>query len=99
MLTGNRDIIVHLLMSSPTQLVNLFSPNPNDTHSGRSTPSIVREVDSGRDSALTIDSNATGAISFDMQLIVTNAICPIPHQGSLSVLDPTCRRLLKIVFF
>ncbi len=54
-------------MSPTTQLVNLFSPNPNDTHSGRITPSSVGGVNSGKSSALTTDSNATGAVSLDMQ--------------------------------
>jgi hypothetical protein len=64
------------------------SINSNYTHSGRTTPSIIGGVNSGRASALTIDSNATGAISFNMQPDVNNVIHPIPHQGLLSVLDP-----------
>jgi len=67
-------------MSPPTQLVNPFSPNPNDTHSGRITPSSVGGVNSGKSSALTTDSNATGAVSLDMQQ--NHTICPIPRQGS-----------------
>ena len=70
------------------QLVNIFSPNPNDTHSGRTTPSSVRGAGSGRASALTVDSNATSNISFDMQCPPNTTIRPIPKQGSFIVMDP-----------
>jgi hypothetical protein len=74
-------------MSPPTcQLVNLFSPTPNDTHSGRTTPSSLGGATRGRSSPLTVDSNATGARSFDMQTEVM--IHPNPRQRSFSVADP-----------
>ena len=61
------------------QLVNLFSPNANDSHSGRTTPSGVGGATSGRAFALTVDSNATEGISFNAQTDAT--ICLIPCQG------------------
>jgi hypothetical protein len=76
-------------MLHPThQLVNIFSPNPNDTHSGRTTPSSVGGAGSGRASALTVDSNATSNVSFDMQCPPNTTIHPIPRQGSFVVMDP-----------
>jgi hypothetical protein len=76
-------------MSPPTcQLVNIFSPNPNDSHSGRTTPSCVGGAASGRASALTVDSNATSNISFDTQGPPNMTILPIPRQGSFIVMDP-----------
>jgi hypothetical protein len=74
-------------MSPPppiNQWVTLFSPKPNDPHSGRSTPSSVGGVSSGRASTLTVDSS--GAISFDTQF--NSTICPIPMQGPFAILDP-----------
>jgi len=74
-------------MSPPppiSQWVTLFSPKPNDPHSGRSTPSSVGGVSSGRASTLTVDSS--GAISFDTQF--NSTICPIPMQGPFAILDP-----------
>jgi hypothetical protein len=76
-------------MSPPTrQLVNIFSPNPNDSHSGRTTPSSVGGAASGRASALTVDSNATSNISFDTQGSPNMTICPIPRQGLFILTDP-----------
>jgi hypothetical protein len=76
-------------MSPPTcQLVNIFSPTPNDSHSGRTTPSSVGGAASGRASALTVDSNATSNISFDTQGPPNKTIRPIPRQGSFVVMDP-----------
>jgi len=76
-------------MSPPIhQLVNIFSPNPNDSHSGRTTLSSVGGVASGRASALTVDSNATSNISFDTQGPPNMTIYPIPRQGSFTVMDP-----------
>jgi hypothetical protein len=43
-------------MMPQTQLVNLFSPDPKNTHSGRTTPSSVGGVASGRPSVTTISS-------------------------------------------
>jgi hypothetical protein len=54
--------------------------SPYDSHSGRTTPSGVGGATSGRSSALTVDSNATGARSFDTQTEAT-------RQGSFSVVD------------
>jgi hypothetical protein len=54
-------------MSPPpptNQLVTLFSPTPNDPHSGRTTPSSVGGASSGRASAFTVDSS--GSILFDI---------------------------------
>jgi hypothetical protein len=73
-------------MSPPTQLVNLFSPNPNYTHSGRATPNSVGGATNGRSFVASV--NSSGAISFDTQLDLINAICPIPCQGLLSIFDP-----------
>jgi hypothetical protein len=76
-------------MSPPIhQLVNIFSPNPYDSHSGRTTPSSVGGVASGRASALTVDSTATSKISFDMQCPPNTTIRPIPRQGLFAVTDP-----------
>jgi hypothetical protein len=75
-----------LFMSPPThQLVNLFPPNPNDPHSGRTTPSSVAAATSGRSSALNVESS--GAIFLNMQPDLSNATHPIACQGSLSVLN------------
>jgi hypothetical protein len=76
-------------MSPPThQLVNIFSPSPNDSHSGRATPNCVGGAATGRASALTVDSNATSNISFDTQGPPNTTIRPIPRQGSFVVTDP-----------
>jgi hypothetical protein len=76
-------------MLHPTrQLVNIFSPNPNDTHSGRTTPSSVEGAGSGRASALTVDINATSNVSVDMQCPPNMTIRPIPRQGLFVVMDP-----------
>jgi hypothetical protein len=78
----------------PTQLVNLFSPNPDDTHSGRTTPSSVGGATS-RSSATTV--NSSGAVSLDAhQPDRSNAICPIACQGLLSVLDPDVLVIKKV---
>jgi hypothetical protein len=42
-------------MLPPTRLMNLFSPNPNDTHSSRTTPSSVGGTTSGRSTATTVN--------------------------------------------
>jgi hypothetical protein len=81
-------------MSPTTQLVNLFSPNPNDTHSGRTTPSNVGGATSDVSSVATVISSV--AISFDTQPDLTHVIRPILHQGSLSVIDLdalTCKKV------
>jgi hypothetical protein len=78
-------------MSPPplsNQLVNIFSPPPNDPSSGRTTPSSIGGASSGRASALTVGSTATSNISFDTQSPPNTTIRPIPRQGSFAVLDP-----------
>jgi hypothetical protein len=57
-------------MMPPTPLVSLFSPNPNETHSGRTTPSSVGEATSSRFTIATV--NSSRAISFDMQPDLAN---------------------------
>jgi hypothetical protein len=73
-----------VMLPPPTsnQLVNIFSPPPNDPSSGR-----TGGASSGRASALTAGSNATSNISFDTQGPPYTTIRPIPRQGSFVVLD------------
>jgi hypothetical protein len=67
------------------QLVTIFSPNPSDPNSGRTTPSGVGGASNGRASALTVHSS--GAISFDTQGPPNSTIRPIPRQGLFVVCD------------
>jgi hypothetical protein len=79
------------VMSPPppsNQLVNIFSPPPNDPSSGRTTPSSIGGASSGRASALTVGSNTSSHISFDTQGPPYTTIRPIPRQGSFTVFDP-----------
>ena len=75
-------------MSPPSpsiQLVTIFSPTPNDPHSGRTTPSSVGEASSGRALALTVDSS--GAILSDTLGPPNLTIHLIPRQGLFVVID------------
>jgi hypothetical protein len=74
------------LYDASNTIGNLFSPNPNDTHSGRTTPSSIGGATSDRTSVATV--TISGVISFDVQLNLTNPIHPIACQGSWSILDP-----------